>query len=291
MRKITVFLLISIILSSLEALGADVKTVKGVYTHYGDPSQSAVECRRLALEGARLQALADAFGTVVSQDLYQKETVSDKGESLYFSALNATEVKGEWLGDEGTPKYELSLDNDGNMVVKCTVTGKARAISNEAVDFYVKVLRNGKDAKFADTHFRSGDDLYMLFKSPVDGYLAIYMIGEDDKAYRLLPYSSDAGGEVKIKHGDEYLFFDPSSNKFPGVSVDELSMITDLPVERNSVYAVFSPKKFSIKSDSRESETMPPQLSMEQFSKWLSDSRRRDPQMGVKIMHIELTQK
>ena len=159
---------------ALAAWAADVKTVRGEYTFYGDASDSPADCRRQALEGARLQALAKEFGTVVSQDVYQRETMTEQGESVYFSSLNATEVKGEWLGDIEEPVYETSVDTDGHIVVKCTVKGRARAISNSASEFDAMILRNGTETKFADTHFRNGDDMYLSFRSPADGYLAVW---------------------------------------------------------------------------------------------------------------------
>ena len=288
MRLITLIILTTFI--SLAAFSANIKTVTGEYTFYGDGSHSPAECRRLALEGARLQALAKEFGTIVTQDIYQQETVTQNGESLYFSSLNATEVKGEWLGDDGEPVYETSMDDDGHLIVKCTVKGKARAISNEAADFDSRILRNGKEVRFADTRFRDGDDMYLYFKSPIDGFLAVYLIGEDRMAYRLLPYSEDAQGEVKVRHGKEYVFFDASQNYFPSTAVDEFSFTASQPVERNRVYVVFSPVKFSIRADSRQNAQLPPQLSSDEFSRWLTDSRRRDSKMGVKVMHIEINQ-
>lgn len=74
---------------------ADIKTVSGEYTFVGDGTQSPVECRRLALEGAKLQALAREFGTIVSQDIFQRETAGSKSDDTYFSSMSSTEVKGE----------------------------------------------------------------------------------------------------------------------------------------------------------------------------------------------------
>ncbi len=268
---------------------ADVKTVRGEYTFYGDASHSPADCRRLALEGARLQALAKEFGTVVTQDVYQRDMMNSKGESTYFSSLSATEVKGEWLGDDGEPVYETSMDADGHIVVKCTVKGRARAMSNTASEFEALVLRNGTEARFADTRFRNGDDMYLSFRSPADGYLAVFLVADDQTAYRLLPYSGDPTGEVKVRHGKEYVFFDAKRSDLPGVEVDEFQVTASDEVERNSVYVIFSPSRFSIKADSRLGEQLPPQLPLADFSRWLAESRRHDERMGVKVMHLEVT--
>lgn len=269
---------------------ADIKTVSGEYTFVGDGTQSPVECRRLALEGAKLQALAREFGTIVSQDIFQRETAGSKSDDTYFSSMSSTEVKGEWIADDGDPVYETFFDADGNIVVKCRIRGKARAISNESVDFAASILRNGKEAKNADTSFRAGDDMYLSFLSPVDGYVAAFLVGEDMEVYRLLPYGSDNSGQVKVKHGKPYLFFDAASEETPGRQVDEYRLTASSPVERNSIYVIFSPAPFSLRADSQVNSELPPRQTFREFSKWLSDSRRHDAKMGVRVMHIEITQ-
>lgn len=286
MRK-TISIII-LLITALSVNAGDVKTVKGEYTFYGDRSHSPQECERRALEGARIAALAKEFGTIVSQDVYQDEKISGDNESLYFSSLNSTEVKGEWLEDIGSPKFERSFDADGHMVVKCTIVGKARAISNEAVDFVATILRNGMESKFADTHFRNGDEMYLLFRAPIEGYVAAFLVGEDHQAYRLLPYSSDYTGEVKVKHDKEYVFFSSAKADQSHGIVDEYTLTAQDDVERNQIYVIFSPKPFSKAVDTKVADELPPQLGFEKFSHWLSGIRTRDPKMGVKVMHIEI---
>ena len=284
-----VMCLISLMLA-MPLYSADIKTVSGEFTFVGDGSQSPVECRRLALEGAKLQALAREFGTVVSQDVYQRETSGTKNDDTYFASMSSTEVKGEWIADDGDPVYETFFDADGNIVVKCRIKGKARAISNESVDFSASILRNGKESKNADTSFRDGDDMYLSFLSPVDGYVAAFLVGDDMEVYRLLPYGGDESGQVKVRHGKPYLFFDSASNDNPGCQVDEYRLTASTDVERNSIYVIFSTSPFSLRADRKVSSELPPRQSFREFSKWLADSRRHDTKMGVKVMHIEITQ-
>ncbi len=267
---------------------ADVKKLRGEFTYFGDKNDSREQCRQQALQGARLQALANEFGTVVSQDTYQHETMNDRDQSTYFSSLSQTSVKGEWIADEGEPKFEYSLDNDGCYVVKCIVTGTARPISNEAAEFEALVLRNGTTVKHSDTHFRSGDDLYLYFRAPSDGYIACYLADDASNVYSLLPYQNAVKDEVKVKRGKEYVFFDPAQADREYGSVDELMMTTET-VERNSLYVVFSPRPFSRAVDNASDGTVPRTLDKDTFTKWLAKSRRNDPKMGVKIMNLQIT--
>ena len=103
-------LALAITLTPFSGFALKEMSVNGEYTFYGDGSHSRDECKRLALEGARIEALKSAFGTIVSQDIVQHDMVNDGGESTYFSAMSATEVKGEWIADDGEQQFTyLSL--------------------------------------------------------------------------------------------------------------------------------------------------------------------------------------
>ncbi len=282
-------LLMMLGLSTPWSSGASFKTVKGEFTYYGDKNESREVCRRQALEGARLQALAKEFGTVVTQDTYQADRVTEREESTYFSSLSSTAVKGEWIADDGEPEFTYSLDNDGCYIVKCKVTGKAREISNEATEFAASVLRNGTDLKNADTNFRSGDDMFLHLRTPVDGHVAVFLQDESNRVYSLLPYQAHNSTDVKIKRNRDYVFFDSSRGEPDHGTVDELQLTTDALMERNRVYVIFSPNPFSRAVDTFVADNIPRMLTYDEFTKWLSRVRRNDPKMGVKIMNLNIT--
>ncbi len=270
------------------AKAQSVETVSGEFTYYGGKTESRADCERQALNGARAKALAEKFGTVVTQDTYQRDVVSDRGESTYFSMLNESALKGEWIADVKEPEFSYELDSDGYYVVTCKVTGKAKEISNESVDFVAAVLRNGTRTVHADTRFRSGDDMYLYLKSPVDGYVAVYLVDDSNNVYCLLPYLNHAGGEVKVKHNREYVFFDPASADSDHGEVDELVMTAENELEHNRLYVVLSPNPFSKATDNYTAENMPRSLSYDDFTKWLVKCRKYDSKMGVRIMNLEI---
>jgi len=291
MKLRTIITALTLCLFFQAAMALEEKTVSGEYTFYGNGSQSRDECKRLALEGARIEAIRSAFGTVVAQDIVQDDRVDDSGESTYFAALSSTEVKGEWIADEGEPEFSFTLDSDGNMVVKCTVRGRVRELSNESTDFNAVVLRNGNEKRFADNAFRNGDAMKLLLKTPVDGYAAVFLAGTDRTVYSLLPYLSDTTGEVKLRRGREYVFFDLERADPSHGIVDELILTTDDAVEHNRLYVVFSPNRFSRAVDTYTDDLTPRQLSFDDFNRWLAKSRKNDPRMGVKIINLRITNK
>ena len=149
-------------------LGADrcmaqrVKEVSAEYTYVTSADVSVTEAKRTALERARLQALADEFGTTVSQtNTTQIKNTSGGKSSLDFLSLGSSEVKGEWLHDTRQPEYEIKFE-DNNLIVHVTVSGKAREIVSAAVDISAFILRNGKERKFESEEFKDGDDLYLV---------------------------------------------------------------------------------------------------------------------------------
>lgn len=281
------FLVTILLFLPLTLCAQQVQKVCGEYTYYAEGNQSPNEAKRAALEAAKLQALATEFGTVISQSTTQQESLVDGKESSYFSQLSASEVKGEWLEDLGEPEYEVEFVQD-MLVVKCRVCGRAREISNEATEFTATVLRNGTEARFADVNFRNGDDMYLLFRTPVDGYVAAYLVDETPTAYCLLPYMDNASGQHPVKHNEEYIFFSPQKAAKGSGTVDEYTLTCTNEIERNQLYVIFSPKPFTKALDNQIDDGLPRQLSYEEFQKWLGKCRKRDTKMGVKVMHIEI---
>lgn len=274
---------------TLAAAASDVKTVSGESTFYGESSHSLNDCKRFALEQARIAALAHEFGTTISQDVYQRDVVSGTTESNYFSMLNRTEVNGEWLADEGEPQYTVGHDADNNFVVTCRIKGKARRLTNEAVEFAASVLRNGNEKRFADTRFRDGDDMKLYFRAPVAGYLAVYLIDDSRNVYSLLPYSTASDGIVRTARDKDYVFFDAAKADKAFGQPDELVITLEGDVERNQLYVLFSPNPFTRALDNSAEAGLPRSLSYDDFTRWLTNARKRDPRMGMKVMHLEIT--
>lgn len=286
MRKIAL-LLILLVMTGVAAR-ADIKTVSGEATWYDDGTLSRVECMRRALENAKIDALAKAFGTIISQDILQADVVKNGRESNDFLSLSATQVKGEWVSDEGEPEYSFSRDDQENLIVTCKVKGKARAITNEEVAFETLILRNGERDVNADTRFRDGDEMKLMFNSASDGYLNVYLQDEAGMVYGLLPYPRDSKSEVKVKRDHRYLFFKANDNEF-GPS-DELILTAGDEREYNRIFVLFSPTPFSRPVMTREADGLP-YMKANDFSKWLVKTRRNDPKMGVKAINIEIEPK
>lgn len=286
--KLTALISVLTLMAALPVFGQGTRTISGDYTFYGDRSHSPEACREAALEGARVSALAKEFGTLFTTvfDTQNKKVGDDEIQNTEY--VTRSEVKGEWLADIGEPSYDVSIDNDGNYIVRCRIRGKAKAISNESTDFEADVMRNGTDHRNSTTRFRSGDDMFVSVKTPVDGYLSIYLVGENRDVYSLFPYYTSSNNDIKLRRGREYMLFDPAKSPEELGQADELVLSSDSDIERNSLYLIFSPNRYSLAVDTESGNYSPRELSYKEFSKWLLKSRQRDPKLGVKVIRLTI---
>lgn len=281
-------LLLLSVLFTLPVFSQKMKTVEGEYTYHAPENVTLEEARRTALDRAKIQALADAFGTIVSQTNATHVKNRNGSSDIDFLSVGGSEVKGEWIETVGEPQYDISYEQ-GMLVVKVCVKGKAREIVSAQIDIKAKVLRNGTEDKFESEEFRDGDDLYLSFVSPVSGYLAVYLVDAEQKAYCLLPYRSQTDGIYKVEANRRYLFFNIKEAPLQERQyVDEYVMTCSRSSEQNILYLIFSPNYFVKATDSNAVETLPGELEYGMFQKWMTKYRKRDEKMNTMIIPITI---
>ena len=268
----------------------ETRRVTAVYTYYAPENVSIEEAKRVALQRARVEAIAEAFGTLVRRSNATRVANENGRSDVEVVSLGMSEVKGEWLRTEGEPEYEVAYE-DGMLAVTARVKGVIREVVNAAVDFDARVLCNGTEDRFERADFREGDDLYLAFRAPVDGYVTVYLLDGTGTAYCLLPYRGDTGGRVAVKGSRRYVFFSaadaPEGER--GV-VDEYTMTRgegagDGP-EVNQVYVIFSPRLFTKAVDYAGEGLQPRELPREEFQEWLFRCRKADEEMRVEVKDI-----
>lgn len=272
---------ICLLLFTLPILAQRTEKVRAEYIYHAPENISLEEAKRIAVERAKIQAIADEFGTIVSQSSTTLVSNRSGESSTDFFSLGGSEVKGEWIGTIGQPEYDINY-KQGMLVVKAIVSGRIREIASAQIDIKAEVLCNGTDLKFARTDFKSGDDLYLYFQSPIDGYLAVYLLDEvSQMVYCLLPYKSSSEAVTSIEHNKPYIFFSAKHAGDKAHLVDEYTMTCNSSVERNTIYVIFSPNEFAKANSNNVEELLPQELSFEEFQKWLIKGRNRDKEMNV----------
>ena len=141
------------------------------------------------------------------------------------------------------------------------------------------VVLNCPDKSCRTEDFFDDEQLYLYFKSPVDGYVSVY-VDEGDFTYRLLPYvimGENYQSGVFVKADTEYLFFSDQSNPFREAVVDEIEMFTNKNIEYNTIYVVFAEDKFVKPRLSQKQEVdgriLPKSLMSDDFQQWLIGNR------------------
>jgi hypothetical protein len=263
--------------------------VTATYTYYAPENVTLEEAKRTALDRAKLTAIADAFGTLVTQSNSTVMTNQNgKTDSRFFS-LGGSEVKGEWIETTKDPIYNIRYESD-ILVVSVEVSGRIREIVSAGIDFIAKILRNGTEEKFESSEFRSGDDMYLYFKSPVDGYLAVYLLDEtSQEVYCLLPYKASGEGAYHIEHDYPYILFSAKNEPTNPSVVDEYTMTCNREIEFNDVYVIFSPNAFvKANADELMDELLPRQLSYQEFQKWIVNKRNKDNKISITNKQIKI---
>lgn len=260
---------------------------------YHSPENTTIEQAKLtALYQAKLQAIADEFGTIVSQNntIFVKE--GNDNSNTDFQSLGETNVKGEWIETIDEPEYTIKYA-ENHLIVKVKVTGKIREILASQIDLIVQILCNCTDSQCERTDFMNGDDLFLRFQSPVDGFLAVYLIDANAQtAYCLLPYQTSNKSIQSIRKDTSYIFF--SKEHVPKEirsSIDEYVMTCLEGQERNDLYIIFSTNSFVKANSVTSKELIPRNLNWKDFNKWLARLRNRDKEMLVKQIQITINAK
>ncbi|MBO8439386.1 MAG: DUF4384 domain-containing protein [bacterium] len=277
---------------SFSAAAQPAVPVHGKYRYVSDGNVTVEQAKLTALERAKIEAIAEKFGTLVEQSnatfvknsAENSETASVSG----LLSLGSSEVRGEWIETIGTPRFDVSYEN-GMLVVTAEVRGRAREIKGAKVDFTARLLRGCTDPGCESAEFIDGNSFYLRFSSPVSGFLAVYLVDEGMTAYCLLPDRYAEDGAFRIRAGREYTLFS-AAHAENGVSVEEYVFTAGKEVEFNALYILFSPNGFTKADDSFTSELMPRELSFADFSRWLAGVRRHDADLRMKKKIVTIRQ-
>ena len=291
-NNLCIFFLSFFIFAALPLNAEQIEKVSATYTYIAPENLTVVQAKEIALERAKNEAIANKFGTLINQSNSTLMSNADGKSMVDFYSLSSSDIKGEWIETLGEPKYEVSYEKD-MLVVKVSVEGRAREIVSAGVNLDVKLMRTiagGK--KVVSNDFQNGDDLFLQFSTPQNGFLAVYLL--DKKiAYCLLPYMRDETGRVEVKANKKYLFFSPADALSEEKTlVDEYTMTCEGNIETNKVYVIFSPNMFTKANDSVGEEVnglmLPRKLPYADLNKWLSKNCLHDEMMTVVMQNITI---
>ncbi len=287
------FLIVLSLSFCLTAQAQKTITVSGEYIYYPPDCESYEVAKVKALQRAKEKLIAEQFGTCINSG--SGTIVKNSGEESEVTTVHIGEsiVKGEWLETLGEPMIERFLDKQDILAVRVRIKGRIRELTGSSVDYYVKVLRNGIEDKFESTDFKDGDDLFLSFCSPMDGYLSVYLFDGWSSVYCLLPYLSMKESCFSVEAGEKYVFFS-AENAPPALKpheIDEFCLTCDKELELNRIYCIFSPRKyFNCTASGRDmSVDMAREMGFKEFQQWLSRLRVSDKELTVKTFDVTIT--
>lgn len=290
MKSIRIILMLVLVASANLALAQKIKTIKGEYTYYAPSNVSLDEAKHTAVEKAKIEALSKEFGSIVSQSTSTVMQTSNGKSNSQMLTLAESQVKGEWIETVGDPEIKVSFEQD-MLVINVKITGKARELKQHKLDLQVKILRNTTDLVGESDVFTDEDRFYIYFRSPLSGYVAVYM--EEDATQMvscLLPYMHSNEGAHKVEANTDYVFFKKESG-FDTIT-DEYNLYTDKGVEYETIYVVFSPNPFyKANANVSQDKSVPMQLKHQEFMEWLMKNEVEDKDLIVTRKHIEIRKK
>ena len=270
-----------------------VRTASGSYTYFVPSNVPTEKAELIAFERLRTQIIADNFGRLVSSSNFTNISNSTQGSVVNVMTIGESEVKGEWLETVGVPKYTYGMDEHGGLIITVQATGRIREITTPPIEFDAKLLRNGTTEEYEAYDFKENDKLYLSFKSPVAGYVAIFLYDGNSEVYRMLPYSNQADESIPIVGNKEYIFFSlKNAGDIADELIDEYILSCSKRVEYNRVYIIFSTQKIIKPMDTSATNSDSPRvLTFEAFQKWLTKCRKLDSGMRVDIKDISIAKK
>ena len=278
--------------------------------------KSRMEVEKEAEDLAIINALEKAFGRVVVQgnSTYIKNVSTGEATetNTVFNMIANTSVKGELLEvlDKKYTDIEGEKKIDGRMekyiVIQCDIKIKAIETKEAKVDFIALPLKC-ENINCQSTSFVEGDNLFFYFKSPVKGYLSIYL-DDGETSQRLLPYRympDENEGHFKIEASMEYILFSDLQKYYyfqtPGYPIDTYELYAESREDLSRFFVLFSrsilndPFLYEGMNDEVLNEreksygyTMPNSLPSEDFQKWLNKTRSHMKD-DMQVQYIDIT--
>lgn len=303
-RTILLFAIMSITSITAFCQKAEVVDITETAEIFATKNESEASAKQRAIEAAQLEGLYKAFGMSISQ-MYEITESSEDGTQAF--SISTTDVNGEWIQDLAEPKITVK-PSDGGYWYIATVKGRGRRIAREHVDLDVRFLYGlDEDRQQCKGDYDEGDNFYLYFCSPIDGYLTVYLRDDDENQtmQAILPYEGQGGEAYPIKADKKYIFFskekaEPEMAKFTRA----LKLYSRKWVDVNTVYIVFSPNPFSrskttankseeqtVNIGSQKINLMPRETTAKNFRKWLSKRQCEDYKLQLKQKQITIKKK
>jgi hypothetical protein len=278
---IVYLLLIYFVFIHYQSFAQKKTKVKAQYSLLLEDSDCIGEFKQKVIDAAKIKALADNFGMLISQGTDLSLNNKNEAVDTHFQLLQMSEVKGEWIETTQEKLYWELREEKGQqyLYLTCQIEGIAIEKRQSIPNFEVITSKCESSKECATTVFKEGDDFFVSFKSPNNGYFSIFW-KEENEVFRLFPYTTsslDIGGMEIKENKDYWIFSSKELNNFPEINpreVDEMKLSTN-GKERLfcELIVVFAEQPFPKPMLSERESDGIKMLTNSELNKWLSKNK------------------
>lgn len=295
MKHIVLCLLLSL---SVTASAQRTVTAEGFASIIQTDDMTAQEARERVVEQARFDAVNTAFGSNISHNNVTFTTEENGKSNTTVFMMGASDLRGRWIRDLVEP-IPYKVIADGQIIWEVKVKCKVREVKRATVGFEWQLLANGHDEQFKAKELHHLDSFFVRFRSPVDGYLQVFMADDKGVVNRLLPAEDEE--YCRVNKDKWYCFYEDPEGK----GNCWMAMIpNNRRVEYDQLYIVFSPNKIHppLVDKRTDNSDLPaiaskghlehiPELSFKAFQKHLGKMMDNDAEVQVEKMLVKITKR
>lgn len=269
-------------LSPVCAKAQKIRVVSAEYTYHVPETVTPAQAKQIAIEQARVKAIAEEFGTAVAQTSTVNISNANGKSDVSVKSIGVNDVKGVWIGDIEEPKLTAQVSPDGKQLIyTAKVHGKARARNTAEISLDVAILHHNTEGNVFKYYPNNKDknkneeDFAIKFKAAADGFVAAFVLDDNnDVAFCMVPDEKGNGIAVPVEKSKEYHFLEAKSGS------DEITYFTtDKTTETDRIYIIYSTRQFVMPLTTMGEYT--PILSIRAFENWLHNNLAKDDMMSV----------
>lgn len=299
MKKVRWIVLSAVLLLTLPVQAQKTQTAEGYARIEQSEDKTAAECKAKVVQQARFDAVNTTFGSNITQNSVTMARDENGKSTTTFYMLGESDLRGVWVRDTEKPRIEPHIEN-GRTIWEAWVKGEVREQTRAKVDFEWKLTANGIGDQYQVKELHDGDAFYVKFRSPVKGYLLLFMADDKDVVSCLLP---EEGEDYCMIDANKWYIFHYEKTKPHNCWKALLSKGSQ--VEYDQLYIVFSPQKISppVRETSKDNSDLEhynddqkdikhkhlSSLSFSAFHKYLGKLQHRDTEVQSERMLVKIS--
>jgi hypothetical protein len=268
----------------------ETKIALGTHILRIEKNMTELEAMANAKEAAKINAIENAFGVLISENNYlqtkQVKIGNEVKQQQVFNSISSAVLHAEWLKTIWE-KDSIYTTSDGYRWIKYQINGEVKKLNKVPFEPEVYALNCPKTSCKTET-FNSEENLYLSLKSPKKGHIAVYL-NDGANTSLLLPYNKSENQSSFLVNADQsYILFDPKENK----QADLIELFAETELEIHELIVLFSEKEISkpvletATLSNKNGYLLPKKLNNTSFERWIQTYRGFDKNIQIKTIKI-----